>query len=354
MGNAPQPARSGLAPARATSPLVTVNLEVCRSLAEWLRSRAIPLERAESSLREFTTEQIGNFYLSLVAICHQTSPQGKLPLEGSAGGRHLRGWDYLFAKFEEAARRNSVILSPDFWSCITSDDLENVFRDERFGNRLSDPAGRASLLNDLGRIMLERSWKSASQIYDAAGGRIATGSQNLVGLLSQFRAYRDPVRKKLYLFLALMQNTGAWVYEDPEQLGAPVDYHEVRGQLRIGTVEIRDPDLHTRLLQGCDVTAEEDVSIRQAVQEALTMISEWSGVRNPSRLHYVFWNVFRSCCTRESPHCRSCPSTCSLPARYFPLASFPDGSRHCPFSETCRSAAQESKLLEPKTATDFY
>jgi hypothetical protein len=354
MGSAPERARSGLARAPATSPSVTVNLEVCRSLAGWLRSRAIPLDREESSPQEFSTEQISNFYFLLVAICHQTSPQGKPPLEGSAGGRHLRGWDYLFAKFEEAARRDSIILSPDFWARITSDHLERVFRDERFGNRLSDSAGRALLLNDLGRIMVERSWKSANQIYDAAGGRIATGNPNLLGLLSQFRAYRDPVRKKVYVFLALMQSAGVWVYVDPEQLGAPVDYHEVRGHLRIGTVEIRDCDLRTKLLQGSEVTAEEDVGIRQAVQEALMMISEWSGVRNPSQLHYLFWNVFRSCCTRENSHCYSCPSACSLPARYVSLALFPDGSRHCPFSEICRSAGQEPKLLEPKIATDFY
>ena len=207
-----------------------------------------------------------------------------------------------------------------------------MFRDKQLGDRLTDSEGRASLINDMGRIMLARSWKSANQIYDLAGGRIAGGKPNLIGLLSQFRAYRDPVRKKIYFFLALMQNTGLWTYVDPDQLGAPVDYHEVRGHLRIGTVDVRDAVLYAKLLQGTPVTPEEDVSIRQAVHEALMFLSQRSGVRNPSQLHYLFWNVFRSCCTRENPHCYSCSPSCALPARYVPLAMFPDGSRHCPFS----------------------
>jgi hypothetical protein len=354
MAHAPKSARSCLTPTPGTTPPVAVNLEVCRRLAEWLKSRPIPLDREESSLRGFSAQEIGNFYFLLVAISHQTSPQGKLPLEGSVGGRHVRGWDYLFARLEEGARRDSKTLSPDFWAGITAGDFEGLFRDERLGNRLSDSAGRVLLIRDLGRIMGQHSWRWANEIYDAAGGRIASGDSNLIGLLSQFRAYRDPVRKKLYFFLALMQNTGVWVYVDPDQLGAPVDYHEVRGHLRIGSVEVYDADLRSKLLQGTEVTAEQDVSIRQAVHEALMFLSECSGMRNPSQLHYLFWNVFRSCCTRENPHCYSCPPTCSLPNRYVPLALFPDGSRHCPFSEICRSAGQEPKLLEPNVVTDFY
>jgi hypothetical protein len=354
MANSPQRAQDSLLSKPATNPLVAVDIEVCLKLAEWLSSREIPPDREESSLPGFSAEQIGNFYLLLVAISHQTSPQGKPPLEGSISGRHLRGWDYLFARVEEAARHDPKILSPIFWARMSLNELENLFRDERFGNRLSDSTGRIMLINDLGRAMVERSWKSASQIFDAAGGRIASGNPNLVTLLSQFGAYRDPVHKKIYFFLALMQNTGVWIYVDPDKLGAPVDYHEVRGHLRIGTVQIHDPHLYAKLLQRTAVTEEEDVSIRQAVHEALMFLSEHSGLRNPSQLHYLFWNVFRSCCTRENPHCFSCTPTCSLPARYVPLALFPDGSRHCPFAPLCSSAGHEPKLQEPHVVTDFY
>ena len=331
-----------------------VNLEVCRRVAGLLRSQAIPMDREDSSLPSMSRSEVGNFYLSLVAICHQTSPRGRPPLEGNVGGRHLRGWDYLSGKFEAAARADKELLSPDFWSNVTEEDLLRIFHDPTFGNRLSDPEGRASLIRDLGQKMLQRSWDCADRLFDAAQSSIASGDSNLLDLLAQFRAYDDPVRKKSFFFLALMHNTGLWTYVDPEQLGAPIDYHEVRGHLRLGTVEVRDGDLRAKLIAGSAVTAEQDISIRQAVLNALMFISQCSELRNPSQLHYLFWNVFRSCCSRENTHCHSCPPDCPLPERYVHLASFPGGQRHCPFSTVCQSAGREPKLLEHVFETDYY
>jgi hypothetical protein len=343
-----------IAPSPRPLTSVTINTEICRSVAAFVRSHTIPEDREDSSLEGFTDQQIGNFYLLLVALCHQTSPRGKLPLEGTVENRHLRGWDYLSAKLEAAARKSSSVLSPHHWAGVEESDLTRLFRDEQLGERLSDAAGRAGLIRDLGKKMLNNSWESADDFYALSKGRIASGSPNLLGLLSQFRAYCDPVRKKSFFYLALMRNAGFWTYADPEQLGAPVDYHEVRGHLRIGTVEIRDPELRSKLLAGKEVTAEEDVSIRQAVHEALMLVSRYSGLKNPSRLHYMFWNIFRSCCTRENPHCYSCPPKCSLPARYVPLALFPDGTRHCPFAAVCESVGQDPKLVEHSFETDYY
>ena len=333
---------------------VTVNPKVCRELAELLKSLPIPADREDSSLTWCSPPQVGNFYLLLVAISHQTSPRDRPPLEGDVGERHLRGWDYLSAKLEAAALADSRILHPDFWVQMTAEAVRNLFRDELVGERLSDPLGRASLVQNLGEQMLRNSWDWADQVHAAARGCIATGNPNLLELLAEFQAYRDPVHKKSFFFLALMQNSGVWTYADPEKLGAPIDYHEVRGHLRIGTIEIREPDLYERLVKGEDVTPAQDIEIRQAVQQVLMYLSDVTGLRNPSQLHYLFWNVFRSCCTRENPHCSSCPPTCTLPARYVPLALFPSGPRRCPFSEICRSAGQQSKLTEHNIHTDYY
>jgi|SRR5579864_3986977 len=333
---------------------VVVNFEVCRKVAGLLRSQAIPLDREDTALPWMSRWEVGNFYLLLVAICHQTSPRSRPPLEGDIGGRHLRGWDYLSGRLEAAARADRQLLSPGFWASVTGEDLRRIFQDPTFGDRLSDPEGRASLIRDLGQKMLQRSWDCADRLFEASLGRIAGRDTNLLDLLAQFRAYDDPVRKKSFFFLALMHNTGLWTYIDPEQLGAPIDYHEVRGHLRLGTVEVRDADLCARLIAGTAVTAEQDIAIRQAVFNALMFISQSSGLRNPSQLHYLFWNVFRSCCSREDTHCHSCPPDCPLPERYVPMALFPDGQRRCPFSTVCQSAGQEPKLREHVFETDYY
>jgi len=333
---------------------VGVNIVACRRLARLLSSQAIPEAREDTALPWMSPEQVGNFYLLLVAICYQTSPRGKPPLEGHIDGRHLYGWDYLSAKLEIAARKNGAVLSPAFWAHIDAEELRALFCDHELGDRLSDPGHRALLIRDLGEQMLCRLWDRAAQIYEASEGRIATGNPNLLSSLALFRAYDDPVRKKSFFYLELMQNAGLWKYVDPENLGPPIDYHEVRGHLRIGTVEILDRKLLAKIRQGEEVTPEEDVHIRQAVYKALMLVSEYSGLRNPGQLHYLFWNVFRSCCTRENPHCDACPPTCRLPDRYVPLALFSGYIRRCPFSTVCQSAGREPKLVEHAIETDYY
>ena len=98
---------------------------------------------------------------------------------------------------------------------------------------MSDPDRRTALVQDLGRVMIQSGWGWIEEAYRLCEGRVASGEPNLFGLLARFAAYRDPVRKKSSFFLALMRNTGLWSYVDDAELGPPVDYHEVRGHLRV-------------------------------------------------------------------------------------------------------------------------
>jgi hypothetical protein len=333
---------------------VEVAANVCRKVADILRLHSIPEDHEDSLLVDFTPEQIGNYYLLLVAISHQTSPIDEKPLEGIVSGHHLVGWDYLTAKLEAAVHENPAILTVTYWDGINAEDIRHLFNDIEFGDRLNDLAGRARLIQDIGHIMLSNSWQSAEDIYAASDQYIEHAGNGMLELLAQFQAYRDPVRKKSYFYLALMRNASLWRYKDVDNLGAPVDYHEIRGHLRIGTVHILDSSLRRKLIEGHEVTAKEDVDIRRAVHNALMLISEMSGLRNPSRVHYLFWNVFRSCCTRQNPHCNGCPTDCKLPARYVPLTMCLEGKRQCPFAGVCNSVCVEPKLNEQRTKTDYY
>jgi hypothetical protein len=99
------------------------------------------------------------------------------------------------------------------------------------------------------------------------------------------------------------------------------------------------------------VTEDEDVAIRTAVSDAINAIAERT-LLTPSRLHYLFWNVFRACCKRDETHCSDCPSTCALPSRYVDL-SLPD-LRRCVFSDVCSSNGRADKMTEHFALTDFY
>jgi hypothetical protein len=151
-----------------------------------------------------------------------------------------------------------------------------------------------------------------------------------------------------------MRNAGLWTYRDSESIGSPVDYHEVRGHLRLGTVRIVDEELSRKVGRGAPVEEEDDIAIRSAVGAAIALISDLSGVRNPMQLHYLFWNVFRSCCPIHSTHCTTCPSNCTLPETYRHLGKTSSGQRHCAFSSVCASAGLENKLVEHFFETDFY
>jgi len=334
----------------ATQPVIAVNPGACLRVAKMLRQVSVPAEEEEFVLPPFATEELSNFFLWLVAVCHQTSPHGRAPLEGIVKGRLKRGWDYLAAKFAERSAVCPSLLKPQRWVSMEGAEFRDLFQDAQ--SPIHDPEGRAALIRNLGATMLEQGWTSLDGIYRMCDGRIATTQPNLLSELRNFKAYADPLQKKSFFLLALMRNCGVWKFRDAESIGPPVDYHEVRGHLRLGTVSVQNEALRRKLLLRMPVSAEENMDVRTAVLEAILLISEESKV-DSSRLHYLFWNVFRSCCPALRPHCKSCPANCSLPERYTPLAEL-DGLRHCPFLGVCDSANSTEKYFEPVIETDFY
>jgi hypothetical protein len=332
---------------------VLVDLAACDRLARLLARMQVPGDREESELPGIPKSDVGNFYLALVAICHQTSPRGMPPLQGHVNGVPLRGWDYLAAKLEEAVAANQELLDPECWAKLSAANIRRLFVDEVTGDRLTDPEGRAALLRDLGKKMRRCGWHRADDFYANSHGNVAGGPTSLLAVLRQFTAYSDPVAKKSSFFLALMRNCGLWKYRDEHALPPPVDYHEVRGHLRIGTVRIVDTALAAKVRTGTAVSAAEDIAIRRCVGDAIVNISTASGIRNPSQLHYLFWNVFRSVCTRDSPQCFSMSAGNGLPRRYRTLILSELGNR-CLFAEVCTSAGTADPICEHVVDTHYY
>jgi hypothetical protein len=292
---------------------------------------------------------VSGFYLALVAICHQTQA-----LRGTVNGVDLRGWDYLSARFAEFARRDPAWTYPIRWQQARESALDEVFRDQHLGSTLSNAAGRAALLRDLGNGHSLHGWKSPDELYAACAGRVAVGTPNLLAALASLRAYSDPVYKKSFFFLGLMANAGHWQYSDPEHVGAPIDYHEVRGHLRLGTVVVVDAELQAKLLAQAEVSEVEDVAIRSGVSEAVMLVAARIPAMSAMRLHYAFWNLFRSVCLRQGPFCRLCPDSLSLPARYLPLVTRGDDVRSCPFGEVCPSVDLAERYQEHRFTGEWY
>lgn len=313
----------------------------CRQVANRLRVSGLPapVEPFASSTLDFDQATAN---LILVAICHQTQR-----LHGVFGGRLIRGWDYLQTRFLAAVQDNAIGLSPDSLAEFSRATLSHILA---CGDQLSieDLDGRAALIRDCGLVMRANGYRDANAIYERCERRLLGTTPHLLGELTKFSAFRDPVRKKSLYLLGLNQSTCGWTYQDADSLLPPVDYHEVRGHLRLGTIQIRDQDLMTKIADGELVSEDDDVSIRSAVTDAILRVAEIVEM-TPMQLHYGFWNLFRNICMRQSPLCFNAKVD-SLPDEYRHLII---GGR-CPFTEACQSAGQVAAIDEHLFQTDWY
>jgi len=328
--------------------LVEVNETQCQRVANLLCAVHIPADREETNLHNFSSEESAALIFLTVAICHQTQA-----LVGVIGGRTIRGWDYLSNKLRLAAGADKSLLAADRWASMSDSVVRAIFADLVTGETLTDVEGRTELIRNLGSTLSDEGWNSVAGLCELADSRVSTGSPNLCSLLAHFHAYRDPVFKKTYFFLGLMANSGLWLYRDPENVGAPVDYHEVRGHLRLGTVAIIEPELRSKVLKGEPVDEIEDVTIRTAVRDAITRIAELHGSANPMELHYLFWNIFRSVCIRAHPLCHFAKDA-ALPERYHDLLKLAGRGECCPFVAACPSSDLDVRFIEHKFQTDWY
>ena len=323
-----------------------VNRERCADVAAVIRRLRLPCPRESTPPLPFTREEEANFWFFLGAICHQTSPIHGRALAGIVDRTPRRGWDFLLHTFLTSATTDRSLLDVDTWAAFTAQRITALF-----GDQISLPERRATLVRDLARGLHEQGWTS---IYPAAAfcGHLIDGPEpNLLRLLSRYEAYSDPVQKKSSFFLALMSNSRLWHYADPHNLPAPVDYHEVRGHLRLGTVIIRDPAISDSIACAEPLDADLDVALRLAVRDALRLVATASGV-TANALHYFLWNLFRTYCVRGTPKCDG-GAFHGLPAEYRRVVTRAGGTR-CPFASCCNSAFLPRPLNEHVTLTEYY
>lgn len=330
--------------------LVEVDRSQCRVLGKFLKTVILPQAQEEVMRYKISDRVMSNLYFAVVAICHQTTPHKGSALQGHVDGKLRRGWDYLREKWIRATEQNPALVSPISLANITAQDIESILFDAKFGSTISDLQGRTAILNNVGRRTIDLGIDDVWSLYElSSGSLVSQKDRSLIELLSQFTAYSaDPVQKKLFFFLSLMFNNGFWAYTDPENLGTPVDYHEVRGHLRYNTVRIVSNQLRDKILNDQEVTSDEDIQIRKAVFNAIMLVSRISN-RTPNDLHYFFWNIFRNCCRRDETHCNECGQHPSFPERYQLLSP-----TKCVFAASCKSAGSAVKLTDHVVNTSLY
>lgn len=329
---------------RKPKPKILIDRAQCGVIAEHIAKLGVPKDEEDPMALSFPSLVAENAWWAVVAICHQTTPVQGAAFRGYVGGTLRKGWDYLLQKSIVEANRDPKLFTRAWLEQVSGEDLIGLYHDDTEGDTLNNPRSRAELLRELGAFLARNNWESIRECYVASEGYIIRkGGGGLAERMQTVRAYADPVEKKFFYFLALMQNQGFWKYRDPKHLSSPVNYHEQRGHFRLGSVRITDPELEAKVRARVNITPEEDIEIRFAVRRAIEYIARLLGI-TPAMAHYFFWNYFRNCCAREAVHCGGCGDACKLPERYRM------GQHSCVLAPACKSRGMPvgEMLIEPR------
>jgi len=232
-----------------------------------------------------------NLWFFLVGICQSTRT-----LQGTLGGRWLRGWDYLSAAARRALEEDEEAFTAARLVRITPDDLRGIFSDsgDPGSSTLDRIDERVGQLHDASKMLLEQYDGDAMQLYEAAGRRLC-GDGGILERLSACSAYSDPVQKKSFLLLMYNTRCGAWKIHDLDNLKVAVDYHIMRIALRSGMVRVTDERLDQRLKAKEPVDAATDDLVRDAIRRACDVVVAASG-QSVFDIDSILWMIGRNCC----------------------------------------------------------
>jgi hypothetical protein len=332
------------------NPPVAVHFERCREVASVIKDMPRPQNFVRQTIFSSDRKVVGNFNLLLVAICHQTQK-----IHGKVDGKWCRGWDYLERRLNQYCQGNRDFLEIDAWSSLTQASLERALCQSPGDAAVMDAGPRVQLINDLGDQMTRAGYATFEQLYDAKKRR-CSGETSIISFLKErTRAYSDPVEKKVRLLIGLLRDAHGWEFSNVDELGAPVDYHEIRGHLRIGTVIINDRILEAKIKSDC-VSDGEDRLIREGVSNAIDTIARHATGVDSLKIHYVLWNYFRTICRREEPNCsaRKGPALDQLDPAYAEAFSKSAGSSGCAFSSVCESFKEQTFEAEYRYGGTYY
>ena len=332
-----------------SSPGVVLDFAKCSEIAGVLRQMQLPKRLVRQPYLWSDRRIVGNFNLFLVAICHQTQS-----ISGVVAGKWCRGWDYLERKLEAHSRTNRYFLEMDSLATLSADGLNEALAPAPRSSALPDVEGRAVLINELGRHMLRAGYRSFRELCDRFEYR-CVGNESIISFLRATRAYSDPNEKKARLLIGLLRDAHGWPFRDADRLGASVDYHEIRGHLRIGTVIIEDPGMRLRI-ESDTISDHDDNLIRAAISEAIWAIAkEWPG-SDALKVHCVLWNYFRALCRRDRQICNGGGDMASSELDSAYLSSFQTNKNEnsCMFSWFCKSCESRIFPIEYTYRGNYY
>lgn len=210
---------------------------------------------------------------------------------------------------------------------------------------------RADLLRDIAKVLRESYGGDLRVFFDeCANAKLDSGDFHQI--MDQFKSYRsDPLRKKTNILSHDLVRERIIDFQDIQNLEPAIDYHIMRLYLRTGRV-IPSNEIIFKFLEGAPNPRGSLVrELRRTTAEAAKLTSFYSGL-SVADLNYVEWQIGRSVCLNEGPHCDSVGSE---------LNDAPDvkllTTGACPYRRTCLSRNELPAFLafeEPNFISSDY
>jgi len=327
------------------------NTEQCIKIGEILKQTDI---RPEFYNREFLNfdadrETKLRVYFLSAAICHQTHNLHNSVL-------NLYGWDFMEYAFMKMLEAKNPILSPGYTSICKSCDikqfLQKVFSHD--GNpdyctldRLDE---RTEMLIEISGIVKEKYNGQISNLIDNCDGKLLNNGSGLYEVLAGFKAFSDPLKKKITFFVKLAVDGGVLRIKDTDNIIPIMDYHMQRVLLRMGCVEIKNENLKKSLCDRNKLIS--DAEIRNACIDAVRIIANKSG-HGILKMNDFFWPLGRSCCN-ETTLCHN-GNCIKSPCTFNSMVNISSHEK-CIFEKYCKGAHDENYRLlwEPIVETHYY
>jgi hypothetical protein len=245
-----------------------------------------------------TLQQFGFWYIS--GGCYG----GPLLAPVASGVR--KGSDYLWHSYLERLKYDLTFLSPERQLRLTQKEMLIMFRSDDGRDMMPAVDLRLEQAHAYGRDMLALGLSPEEIVSRANSSK--TPLLSLIQILDHIGGYKeDPFRKKSSLLALILSERPEKFLQlnGSEQIQPIIDYHLMRSCLRIGLVDVLDPNLRQALVERRLLQPADEWAVRQASFEAIGSLTALSG-KSMAAVDRFFFNARRWCPEMSETECREC------------------------------------------------
>lgn len=228
------------------------------------------------------------------------------PLIAAIDGFELKGSDYLWQAYMRPLVKDSDFFSPERQANLTHAEINDLYRADDGSDAMPAIDLHLAQARQYGQDMLALNL-TPQMILDQAQ-ESATPLKIFFEILDHIGGYKeDPLRKKSGLLAFILnQRPEKFLSIGEEEVTPVIDYHAMRGCLRIGLVEIQDQKLRGKVIRRQEILPAEEEAIRYASYKAIAQIVSLSG-KSMGAVDWFFFNSRKRCPEMTEPGCQDCP-----------------------------------------------